>query len=81
MNLTKTKIKKVWSENPRLTKTISMKTALDGYYKYIGYCLEQHARDIAYAETRKWVDTPEPMVLADLKTFSEWRTTEISPDI
>lgn len=75
MNMTKTKIKKVWSENPRLTKAISMKEALEGYYAYLGSCLEQYARDVEWNKERG-SSTP-PLTIDELKNFKQWLRTEL----
>ncbi len=77
MDMNKTKIGKLTSENPRVMKMISMKEALNGYFEYIGYCLKAHAREVKYASTREGVKTPQPLKLKSLKTFNKWRTTEI----
>lgn len=62
-----TKIKKYYSDHPRLTEQITLREALKRYYAYIQSCIA-----VGYYGTESYVKDP-----SKIKTFQQWRTTEI----
>ena len=55
------KIKKVYSDHPRLTEPITLREALKRYHEYVLACITS-----PFFEKDKTI-----------KTFQQWRTTEI----